>query len=426
MSMAAAAAIPLKVLPLGEQRYSCHGCGDCCRDFTVQLRERDLARLREQGWERELGDVTVEFRGRRYLRQRADGACVFLLSDGRCRIHAEHGFEAKPVACQLFPFTLAPDARAVRVGVSFACASVLASKGASLASHLAEVRRMAGEVDELAAARTMLDARTEATPEEADAVADAVERWMADGGVPLPVRIDGLAWLAQQLARARFDKVRGARLRELLSTLVGAIPDELPLCPVEPPTRQQLAALRQAAFFRLEDPKIGDLARLGRVRATVGQYLRSRAFSRGRGAMPAMGDRWPSAPFAAIEAAETITSSPDRTACEELIARWVRATVLGGRTWGSGFYGWSVVDGLQALALNVACAGWLARAHAAAAGRAAPTADDLRAAIGRVDRTSGRAPWIGGRAERIRLRWLCIDDGLRRVVRAQFAPGAAW
>jgi hypothetical protein len=141
--------------------------------------------------------------------------------------------------------------------------------------------------------------------------------------------------------------------------------------------------------------------------------------------MPAMGDRWPSAPFAAIEAAETITSSPDHTACEELIARWVRATVLGGRSWGSGFYGWSVVDGLQALALNVACAGWLARAHAAAAGRAAPTADDLRAAIGRVDRTSGRAPWIGGRAERIRLRWLCIDDGLRRVVRAQFAPGAA-
>jgi Fe-S-cluster containining protein len=202
VSVAAAVAIPLKVLPLGEQRYSCHGCGDCCRDFTVQLRERDLARLREQGWERELGDVTVEFRGRRYLRQRADGACVFLQPDGRCRIHAEHGFEAKPVACQLFPFTLAPDARAARVGVSFACASVLASKGASLASHLAEVRRMAGEVDELAPARTMLDARTEATPEEADAVADAVERWMAGGGVPLPVRVDGLAWLAQQLARA--------------------------------------------------------------------------------------------------------------------------------------------------------------------------------------------------------------------------------
>ena len=127
MSVAAGTSIPLAVLPLGAQRYSCHGCGDCCRDFTVQLRPLDLERLRAQGWERELGEVTVEFGGRRWLRQREDGGCVFLLPDGKCRIHAEHGFEAKPVACQLFPFNLAPDARAARVGVSFACASVLAN-----------------------------------------------------------------------------------------------------------------------------------------------------------------------------------------------------------------------------------------------------------------------------------------------------------
>ena len=43
----------------------------------------------------------------------------------------------------------------------------------------------------------------------------------------------------------------------------------------------------------------------------------------------------------------------------------MRATVLGGRAWGSGYYGWPVVDGIQAMALNVACAAWLARALAA-------------------------------------------------------------
>ena len=161
--MAPAASIPLTVLPLGSQRYSCHGCGDCCRDFTVQLRESDLARLQEQGWERELGPVTVEFRGRRYLRQRPDGGCVFLQDDGRCRIHAEHGLEAKPLACQLFPFILAPGSRQALVGVSFACASVLANQGAVLGSHASEVRRLARDVDELAPARTMLDASTEAT-----------------------------------------------------------------------------------------------------------------------------------------------------------------------------------------------------------------------------------------------------------------------
>ena len=27
------------------QHYSCHGCGDCCRDFSVQLRVDDLDKL---------------------------------------------------------------------------------------------------------------------------------------------------------------------------------------------------------------------------------------------------------------------------------------------------------------------------------------------------------------------------------------------
>jgi lysine-N-methylase len=420
VSVAAGATIPLTVLPLGAQRYSCHGCGDCCRDFTVQLRPLDLERLRAQGWERELGEVTVEFGGRRWLRQREDGGCVFLLPDGKCRIHAEHGFAAKPVACQLFPFNLAPDARAARVGVSFACASVLANKGASLGSHLPEVRRMAGEVGELAPARTLLDARTEATPDEAECAAEAVDRWLRDAAVPFAVRADGLAWLAQQLAQARFAKVRGPRLRELLDTLVDALPAELPLHPIDPASRGQSAMLRQAAFFRLEDPKVGELARLGRLRATVGQYLRSRAFSRGRGAMPATG-RWPCARFAAVAAVRPHAAGPDREACEELLVRWLRATVLGGRAWGSGFYGWPVVDGLQAVSLNLACALWLARAHAAAHGRQAVALEDMRAAVGRVDRTSGRAPWIGGRAERARLAWLRIDDGLRRLLRDQLA-----
>lgn len=418
--MAASPSIPLTVLPLGAQRYSCHGCGDCCRDFTVQLREADLAKIAEQGWERELGEVTVEFRGQRYLKQRADGGCVFLLADGKCRIHAEHGLEAKPLACQMFPFTLAPDAREARVGISFACASVLGNQGASLASHAADVRRMSRDVPELGPVRTLLDASTEATPDEAAMVAEAVDRWLRNAALPLAMRVDGLAWLGQQLSAARFATVRGPRLRELMDTLVDALPQELPLHPIESPSGAQRATLRQAAFFRLEDPKIGELRRVGRVRAVLGQYMRSRSFSKGRGVMPAMGDRWPSADFAAVERTAALGESAEFAAIEELFVRWMRATVLGGRAWGSGYYGWPVVDGIQAMALNVACAAWLARAHAAASGRAAPGLADVRAAIGRVDRTCGRAPWLGSRAESMRMGFLRIDDGLRRVLAPSF------
>jgi hypothetical protein len=122
-----------------------------------------------------------------------------------------------------------------------------------------------------------------------------------------------------------------------------------------------------------------------------------------------------------VAAVRPHAAGPEREACEELLVRWLRATVLGGRAWGSGFYGWPVVDGLQAVSLNLACALWLAHAHAAAHGRQAVSLEDVRAAVGRVDRTSGRAPWIGGRAERARLAWLRIDDGLRRLLRDQLA-----
>jgi lysine-N-methylase len=419
VSVAARSSIPLSVLDLREQRYSCHGCGDCCRDFTVQLRERDVRLLQEQGWEERLGHpVTVEFRGQRFLAQRDDGACVFLQAGGLCRIHAEYGLEAKPVACQLFPFVLAPDRARVHAGISFACASVLESKGASLGSHSAEVRRMSAMVPELGPTRVLLDESTEASVEEVAAFEETIDRWIGDRARPFAERLDGLAWLGQQLANARFDKVRGPRLRELLEMLVAALPEELPLHPVEPATRAQRATLRQAAFFRLEDPKIGELRRIGRVRAVLGQWMRSRRFASGRGTVPPMGARWPGGvPFAAAESVSGWPSGPDAGACDELLTRWLRATLLGGRAWGSGYYGWTAVAGLQAMALNAACVQWLARVHGAAEGRTAAALADVRTALGRVDRTCGRAPWIGSRAELLRLRYLRIDDGLRRAAR---------
>ncbi len=411
--------LPLAMLPLGEQRYSCHGCGNCCRDFTVQLRADDLEKLSAQRWEEKLGEaVTTQFRGITFLRQRPDGACIFLGEGGRCRIHAELGLEAKPLACQLFPFVLAPDERHVQVGISFACQSVLENKGAALAAHLRPVRALAEAVPELVPTRVQIAEGVVATPQEVEAMSSALDRWLRDTAVPLPVRLDGLAWLAQQLGQARWDKVRGARFGELMETLVQALPQELPLHPVEPPTRAQRATLRQAAFFRLEDPKIDQLRRVGRLRAVLGQAMRSRAFAKGRGSVPATGDTWPQgATFAEVEATAGALQGADLPAIDDLLTRWTRATVLGGRAWGSGFYGWPMVRGLQAMSLNAACVLWLARAHAAACGRDAPSIVDARAALGRVDRASGRAPWLGSRAEALRLRYLCEDDGLRRVLR---------
>ena len=104
----------------------------------------------------------------------------------------------------------------------------------------------------------------------------------------------------------------------------------------------------------------------------------------------------------------------------DLMTRWLRASIRGGRAWGSGYYGWSIADGIQATALNVACVGWLARAHAAGLGDASVSPDSVGEALGRIDRASGRAVWLGSAGERLRLRYLATDDGLRRLVRSNW------
>lgn len=415
-------ALPILMLPVATQRYSCHGCGNCCRDFTVQLREADLAKLRAQGWEEKLGmPVTVEFRGTTYLRQRDDGACVFLMDDGLCRIHKDHGFAEKPIACQLFPFVLVPDDVRTHVGISFACQSVRENKGAELRSHLHEVDRMSRGVPEtrVATYSAMLADALSAKEGELDALRLALDRFLAREDVVLRDRLDGLAWVAASLGRAKLADVRAKRFAELVTVLVAALPAELEHLPLGPALPKQMRLLRQAVYARLEDVQVNQAKARGRWRTVLGQLLSSRAFTRGRGQVPAVARGLLSGcDFAAIDAVPTLSESPDRDAIDQLLSRYARATLLGNRGWGAGYYGWPAIRGLQALILNIACTAWLARALAAKRGHAAATIDDVRDALGRIDRHAGRAPWLGSVGERLRLEFFRLDDGLRRITRA--------
>jgi lysine-N-methylase len=410
------------MLPVATQRYSCHGCGNCCRDFTVQLREADLAKLRAQGWEEKLGmPVTAEFRGTTYLRQRDDGACVFLMDDGLCRIHKDHGFAEKPIACQLFPFVLVPDDVRTHVGISFACQSVRENKGAELRSHLHEVDRMSRGVPEtrVATYSAMLADALSAKEGELDALRLALDRFLAREDVVLRDRLDGLAWVAASLGRAKLAEVRAKRFAELVTVLVAALPAELEHLPLEPALPKQMRLLRQAVYARLEDVQVNQAKARGRWRTVIGQLLSSRAFTRGRGKVPAVARGLLSGcDFAAVDAVPTLSESPDRDAIDQLLSRYARATLLGNRGWGAGYYGWPAIRGLQALVLNIACTAWLARALAAKRGHATATIEDVRDALGRIDRHAGRAPWLGSVGERLRLEFFRLDDGLRRITRA--------
>jgi len=420
--------ISLPILPLATpgQRYSCHGCGNCCRDFTVQLRPDDSQRIRQQAWETRIGtNPIVVFRGQEYLRQLPDGACIFLLDDGRCRIHAEYGSETKPVACQMFPYMLAPSETASQMGVSFACQSVVENKGKQYNEQVSDALKIVlrGIPEVVRPARSAAISRSRrAEAGELDALKSRAVRWI-QRDAPLHQRVDGLAWIAQTLSVAQLNKVRGSRFKELVDLLFDALADELPLHPIGSAIPRQIALFQGSVFARTEDPKPVAQGAPGRFLSTISQLRRNRLWRRGIAdtVVPPIGIGWPTtATFGHVAQVNRVRESSELTACDELISRWMRSSIEGGRIWGSGYYGWNAVDGFSAFVLSAATIGWLARLHAVGSKAHAPSLANVQAAVGRIDRTAGRAVWLGGWSERMRLAYLVRDDGLRRLVASQF------
>jgi len=431
--MTMSVSLPILALELSGQRYSCHACGNCCRDFTVQLRDDDLQRLKRQGWKQELGfEPWVEFRGSRFLRQRSDGACIFLQDDGLCRIHARHGLQEKPVACRSFPLSVMPTADGPQQGLNFACGSVQLNKGAALATHLADLRRIAQDAPETvgeARAVALLPGR-EASPLELRALAGVLDQWMSRDEASIATRIDGLAWIAQSLRHAKLASVKDERFLELITTIVATLEDELEADPVGAATERQERMLRQAIFMRTEDPRLDRLKADGFLRTAWRQWRRQRAFLSGWGTVPdlrgfAHGVRFQEAEFIPNPLHDAAEGHDEPI--NDLVTRWVRARLRGARTWGAGYYGFSAVEGLSALCVDVASAAYLARVHAAGRDPAANrvTLADMAAAVARIDRTAGRAPWLATAGERLRLSFLSLDDGLRRTC-ALHPYGVEW
>lgn len=97
-------------------RWSCSGCGACCRagyglgpvgDKTAEnldaLGIRELWEPAKDGWfEMRTGPDGKEWR---YLKTTEDGACLFLRDDGLCGMHGLLGAEVKPWFCRRFPLT---------------------------------------------------------------------------------------------------------------------------------------------------------------------------------------------------------------------------------------------------------------------------------------------------------------------------------
>jgi lysine-N-methylase len=124
--------------PLPGFALTCDGRGSCCRSYaTVVFSPLEAARARALAPEvLDAGDVAE----RAFTPERGawspglavasiDGRCAYLGDDGRCRVHAAGGAEAKPLGCRVYPSRFIDDGETIRVSVAVECACVLASVG---------------------------------------------------------------------------------------------------------------------------------------------------------------------------------------------------------------------------------------------------------------------------------------------------------
>lgn len=306
------------ILPLPTiQSWDCHTCGTCCKEYLVTLSPTEAQRIRDQNWTREeLGGLEpLRLKGglfskKTVINHTADGSCVFLDESGRCKMHAKHGYESKPLPCKLFPFVLIPTGRGWSVGMRYACPSASGSLGRPMPEHLVPLRKFAEELlnrEEMVPNPSGTCAQVEAPVVEGNkgivwdqvrALAKGLALPLQDRDSPLGLRMFRVFVLASDLRKAKLANLDAGKIDDLCAILSGHLPASVGKDTMEQTPKpgwigrvlfRQLAAI---CLRKDHGPNRG-LAGQGRL-ALFGAAL---SFVRGKGNIPKMHKWLPEANF---------------------------------------------------------------------------------------------------------------------------------
>jgi lysine-N-methylase len=406
----------MKPLPVVE-RWDCHQCGHCCKGSMVPLSEADVERLKAQKWEerKEFKHTPVmvpqALLGHSHrLAQRADGSCVFLMADGRCQIHHELGFEAKPLVCRMFPLQIVPRDNSAVLTIRRACPSAAGDLGRPVAEQLAFARQLARErklAEEPPTPPPIKPGEQRLWP-VARKVLEAVERLLTDERYPPVRRLVHATTLCRLLEQARTKQLADDKVKELVGVLAEHVVDEVGevFTNRQPPNGASRVLFRQTAaeFIRLHPGFVG---RAG-WGARFGMAVSALKMVRGRGKLPRLHPLFPEAMFEQLEAPlgvlEPAIYQPLNRMIETTAMSWSYA--LANRS------GWSIVESVRMLALLYPLGLWMLRWRSAGD---RPKAEFMPEIITALDRGQGYAPLAGGKQRR-RVQVLAKMEELDRLI----------
>lgn len=400
-----------------QQQWSCHQCGHCCRGSLVYLSTAEVSRLIDQKWESddELKGkrlmVSTRIPSRPYrLAHQADGSCVFLGSDGLCRIHTKFGYTAKPTTCQVFPLQLIPQDKQAVLTTRRACPSAGADRGVAIEEHLPFIKQLVR--DELLRAEPiaapLLKSGERRDWKSARVVLQCVAGLLNDQRYPPVRRLVHALQFAGLLNKAQTKALTDAKLWELARTLEQVVPEESKLFFEE---RKEPKSYSKV-MFRLMAMECARLhpSVVHRRRWSARFQLMHMAWKSvlGRGSTPTIGNPFPATAFARLEeplgALQPDIYRPLSRMIETSSASYMYAI--------SDRSDWTIVESIRALAILYPVGLWLLRWTAQ---QREPTIDDMLSLVVALDRTQGHAGLSGG-AHRWRLSMLGSQEELERIV----------
>jgi lysine-N-methylase len=382
----------------------------------VWLSDDDQRKLHEQGW-----DGRADFAGqqvmvregwlkRRWrLAQRPDGSCVFLMPDGRCRVHAEYGAEAKPLVCRMFPLQLVPQEKHAWLTLRRACPTAAADRGRAINEYRALASEL-GRTSGLLEATVRPPHLTRRQPGSWEAVrmfSGSLDRLLTDPHVPLVRRIAHGLRFCTLLESCRIRGFDAAKLRELCTVLEEAAHDVGTLFEDrQPPGGAAQVLFRQTAAEYVRLHPTFRVAESWRERWRMARV--AVAMARGKGTVPPFHPGLPETTFEALDRPlGHLEENLQRPFLHFFIAQVASLQfALASRP------GWPIVESLRALAIAYPVGLWLLRWLATNEG---PKVEHVIDIVTMLDRGQGYAPLLAGQ-HRARISALARLGDLDRLV----------
>lgn len=382
-------------------RFSCTMCGKCCKNWSITFTEAEKLALEQTNWVeifpdlvgRTLWEPVKGPRGREWrFKLQENDACPFLGSQNECRIHGRFGPHAKPLTCQMFPFSFANTPEGVFAGLRFNCPGVLKSGGTPVSDDPKELVHLWKELLKQSAppnyeSRVRIGGKGRLEWADVLVIEGAFQRVLGDATLPFAKRVLVLLRIVETLEGAKMESLTGTRLTQLLDLVVPDFLKEESARPIERP-RVKLAEWSLfhqylGILYLREYISYFHKPRVERLKIRFRAYGNGFRFLVQRGVMPMTGLPKP----VSLRDVWAQPGLPDDAECTELLERFFVWKLFAKATFSRLFFNLPYAHGVCFLAMSYGAIVWYAKASALSRGAAKVEVEDLRKAIEYVDVT---------------------------------------